>query len=353
MEYLYCGGRFDFDYMQDGYVQKAAEDYRAVLLGDVRKLLNNQGHVRLSDRLSYAGPFYFETDGMKDLDIVHTEMAQIERCTTAVFLLDGADCPGTVGEMVYAASLHKQLRVFYIQNEKETESTLRSPCWYPMLLCQQIDPVSVKLIPCTDGAEAMDRIVDCVRALAHKESCKREKAILTDRLILRPFRGSDYDDLYEFLSQLRDDPFEAYPGITYENGRKHLQERLDSDEFYAMEQKDSGKVIGNVYCGKRAYDAREVGYILNQRFQRQGYASEALLAVIRNAFREGAHRVYAECDPNNVPSWKLLEKVGMKREACLRQSVWFREDEYGSPVWKDTLVYAMLEKDLSDMGDLA
>ena len=42
--------------------------------------------------------------------------------------------------------------------------------------------------------------------------------IRTNRLILRPFRESDYDDLYEFLSQLRDDEFEGCPGITYENG---------------------------------------------------------------------------------------------------------------------------------------
>ena len=42
--------------------------------------------------------------------------------------------------------------------------------------------------------------------------------IRMNRLILRPFRESDYDDLYEFLSQLRDDEFEGCPGITYENG---------------------------------------------------------------------------------------------------------------------------------------
>ncbi len=37
------------------------------------------------------------------------------------------------------------------------------------------------------------------------------KEIETERLILRPFRETDYDDLYEFLSQLRDDEFEGYP----------------------------------------------------------------------------------------------------------------------------------------------
>ena len=40
----------------------------------------------------------------------------------------------------------------------------------------------------------------------------------TERLILRPFAESNYDDLFEFLDQLKDDEFEGYPGITYENG---------------------------------------------------------------------------------------------------------------------------------------
>ena len=126
--------------------------------------------------------------------------------------------------------------------------------------------------------------------------------IQTRRLLLRTFRESDYDDLYEFLSQLEGDEFEGYPGITYENGREHLKYRLGSEEFFAIELTEAGKVIGNIYCGKRDYAARELGYIVNKRYQKKGYASEALTAVIPRGFREGAHRVYAECDSRNVPS---------------------------------------------------
>ena len=79
--------------------------------------------------------------------------------------------------------------------------------------------------------------------------------IETGRLILRPFTETDYDDLYEFLSQLMDDEFEGYPGITYENGREHLLYRLGSGEFYAVELKDAGKVIGNITCCARGFEA--------------------------------------------------------------------------------------------------
>ncbi len=164
--------------------------------------------------------------------------------------------------------------------------------------------------------------------------------LITERLILREFRESDYDDLFEYLSQLEDDEFEGYPGITYENGREHLNYRMGSEEFYAIELKESGKVIGNIYYGHRDFEAKEVGYIINKKYQRKGYASEALSAVIENGFKAGVHRIYAECDPRNTCSWKLLEKVGLEREAHLKQNVFFHRDENGQPKWKDTYVYA-------------
>ena len=64
--------------------------------------------------------------------------------------------------------------------------------------------------------------------------------ICTERLLLRTFRESDYDDLFEFLSQLEDDEYEGYPGITWENGREHLKYRLGSEEFYAIELTETG-----------------------------------------------------------------------------------------------------------------
>ena len=171
------------------------------------------------------------------------------------------------------------------------------------------------------------------------------KEIRTERLILRPFREQDRDDLYEFLYQLREDEFEGYPDLSPENAGKHLADRLGSEEYCALELKESGKVIGNIYYGKRPFQAREVGYIIHQDYRRQGYALEALRAVAAEAFRSGEHRVYAECDPRNERSWRLLEKAGFRREAQLRQNIYFHKDAEGKPIWKDTYVYALLQAD--------
>lgn len=167
--------------------------------------------------------------------------------------------------------------------------------------------------------------------------------IETERLFLRRFKEMDYDDLYEFLSQLENDEFEGYPGITYENGKEHLKVRVSSEEFFAIELKQSGKVIGNIYFGNRDFQSKEIGYIVNKKYQRCGYASEALRSVLEYAFNNGVHRVYAECDPRNTCSWKLLEKVGLKREAHFHKNIYFHKDEKGMPIWKDTYVYAMCE----------
>ena len=127
MEYLYCGGRFDFDYRDADFEEKAAKDYRAILLNDVNKLLNNSDTVVLSRRLTYIGSYYFETDGMLDQDIVETEKRQIERCTVAVFLLDNFPCPGTIAEMVMPHHF-----------KKESSSTMSKMRMRQKVLCCQL-----------------------------------------------------------------------------------------------------------------------------------------------------------------------------------------------------------------------
>lgn len=67
--------------------------------------------------------------------------------------------------------------------------------------------------------------------------------------------------------------------------------------------------------------------------------------MLATAFAVGVHRVYAECAPRNEPSWRLLEKVGMRREAHFRRNIYFVKDAAGQPVWKDTFVYALTAED--------
>lgn len=159
------GGKFHFDYMENGYKEKASKDFRSLILGNTDLLLNQMGAVRLSDNLEYVGPYYFETDSMIDKDIVSTEMKMIEDCTTAFFLIEDGTCPGTVSEMIYAATLKKKIRLFYIIDNKETESYLRSPCWYPITQSILLTGDSVSVTPCETYEDAVSKLITSVKSL--------------------------------------------------------------------------------------------------------------------------------------------------------------------------------------------
>ena len=165
----------------------------------------------------------------------------------------------------------------------------------------------------------------------------------TERLILRRFEDGDIDALYAYLSDREVVEWEPYEPIGREQTKEILQERMATDEMIAMELKDNHTVIGNVYLGDRPFQAKELGYLLNRAYWGYGYATEACAAVLERAFLEGTHRVYAECDPENERSWRLLERLGFRREAHLWQNVYFWRDVHGNPIWKDTYIYGKLK----------
>ena len=161
MKKIYCGGRFHFDYLLDGYREEAAKDYRAILLGNVDLLLERMDDVKIHENAKYVGPFYFETDGMQDRDIVRVEWKMVQDCTDAIFLMETADCPGTVCELAAASMLGKRVHIFYLRDNGETESMLRSPCWYPILHSISVNE-NTHVYECETFDEAVKKIVAMV-----------------------------------------------------------------------------------------------------------------------------------------------------------------------------------------------
>lgn len=166
----------------------------------------------------------------------------------------------------------------------------------------------------------------------------------TERLILRRYTERDFDDLFEYLSDAEVVKFEPYKAMTAEETRDNLKWRIETDEMIAVELKENHKMIGNIYLGKRDFNSREIGFVFNRNFWGNGYAKESCRAIIEHAFQDGVHRIFAECDPENQNSWRLLESLGFEREAHLKQNVYFWTDEQGNPLWKDTYIYSLLNK---------
>ena len=167
----------------------------------------------------------------------------------------------------------------------------------------------------------------------------------TERLVLRRYIEEDLQDLFEYLSDKEVVKYEPNKPLTHDETKDNLEWRIGTEEMIAVELKNSHKMIGNVYMGKREFEALEIGYVFNRNYCGHGYAVESCNALIQQAFSNGTHRIYAECDPNNMSSWKLLETLGFQHEAHLRKNVYFWKDENGKAIWKDTYIYAKLNDD--------
>lgn len=166
----------------------------------------------------------------------------------------------------------------------------------------------------------------------------------TERLILRRYKRNDLQDLYEYLSCSEVVKYEPYKPMTIDEVENNLDWRISTDEMIAVELKSNNKMIGNVYLGKRDFDSLEIGYVFNKDYWGKGYAKESCMKLIELSFSSGIHRIFAECDPQNKSSWKLLESLGFAREAYLKKNVYFWKDENNKPIWKDTYIYARLNE---------
>lgn len=168
----------------------------------------------------------------------------------------------------------------------------------------------------------------------------------TERLLIRRFSPEDWQDLYEYLSQKEVVKYEPYTVFTQEQARQEAINRSNNPDFLAVCLKDTGKLIGNIYLSPGELDAWELGYVFNRDYQGNGYATEAAYALIDDLFANSkARRVVAMCNPLNSPSWKLLERLKMRREGHLLKNIWFFKDENDEPIWQDTYEYAILKEE--------
>jgi RimJ/RimL family protein N-acetyltransferase len=90
----------------------------------------------------------------------------------------------------------------------------------------------------------------------------------------------------------------------------------------------------------------ELGWVLHPDYVGHGYATEAVLALIELCFENlGLRRVIANCFADNEASWRLMERVGMRRELYT-----VRESLHRSGRWLDGMGYALLAQEWRERG---
>ncbi|GAA1674525.1 GNAT family protein [Fodinicola feengrottensis] len=172
--------------------------------------------------------------------------------------------------------------------------------------------------------------------------------VKTDRLLLRPFQLDDLDALHDIESRPEVALYEYWGPRTREESAEALSRKAAQNGTAAEGEwlglviclADTGELIGDVSLkwASEKWRQGELGYVLSPDHQGRGYATEAAKAVLRLGFHEFAlRRIQAGADARNTASIKVMERLGMRREAHFRGCAFVKDE------WCDEVIYALLD----------
>ena len=181
--------------------------------------------------------------------------------------------------------------------------------------------------------------------------------VRTERLQIRPMTAPDIDAMWAWR-QLPD--VNRWLGLAPDTIEAFRERYLDPERLASMYivelLQDTGEPpvpigdimirIGDGWGQLEVADQvkrveAELGWVLDPEYTGRGYATEAIRAVIGVCFGQlGLRRVHAGCFADNEPSWRLMERLGMRREEFSRKTALHRSGE-----WLDGLNYGILAEE--------
>lgn len=177
---------------------------------------------------------------------------------------------------------------------------------------------------------------------------KPDYPIRTPRLVLRPYTFDDFEALHDIQSRPEVTRYLLFDTRDRDQVRMSLEQKVAASELdeeggnlsLAVVLPATGALVGDItlFWLSRANRQGEIGYVFHPDHGGQGYATEAAGVLLRLGFEElGLHRIIGRIDARNAPSARVLERLGMRREAH------FVQNEILKGEWTDEVVYAMLE----------
>lgn len=181
----------------------------------------------------------------------------------------------------------------------------------------------------------------------------------TERLYAREFVMEDAPDVFEYAGDLESSGFQPFSPESYEDVVKFVESRLAAQlasprRIYdiVLCLKDTDEMIGamGIYLDEDRRQA-ELGYNLKKRFWNRGYATEAAKGFLGFGFLGlDLHRITARCDDKNTASFRVMEKIGMRREGHFIKADY--TTVFGKKGWRSTYHYAILQKEyLTTLAD--
>lgn len=169
----------------------------------------------------------------------------------------------------------------------------------------------------------------------------------TERICCRDIKEEDFYDIHSYASNIEvikymiwgpnsEDETEDF----MEEAMKCITDRPRLKYDLVIIDKKLKKLVGGVAINVVSQSNRtgEIGYCINPKFWRNGYATEATKAIIEFGFKTlKLHRIQATCDVRNTGSTKVLQKCGLKREGIIREHILLRDG------WRNSYLYSILE----------
>jgi len=175
----------------------------------------------------------------------------------------------------------------------------------------------------------------------------------TERLVLSKITVNDFDTM---VAHEQNEKLMRYirPITSLEKSKEKIQLCIDDwlgeEGQWLMlvahlksESSQSNELIGMVCLNFESLEFKrvEIGYRFHYDFHGKGYAFEAAKCVRDFLFEQvKIHKLLAYCVADHQASYSLMEKLGMQREACLRQ-----HSKLADKKWHDELIYGLLAQD--------
>jgi RimJ/RimL family protein N-acetyltransferase len=173
-----------------------------------------------------------------------------------------------------------------------------------------------------------------------------ELPIETDRMRLRAPQPEDLAPLHAIQSREDVSRWLYWGPRSVEDVRRALDRQINQDRTQELalvaERHDTGDLIGHLTLtlGPPEHRQAEIGFMFHPDHHGHGYATEASRALLALAFTfYDLHRVYGRLESRNAASGRVLERLGMRREAHLIENEWVKGE------WQSEAIYAVLARE--------
>ena len=153
------------------------------------------------------------------------------------------------------------------------------------------------------------------------------KVLETKRLALRPFKEDDFEAVHSYASSVENTIYMPFGPNSEEDTRAFIQRAMEdaaqnpiTKYQYAITLKETGALFGGCGITLKPH-VNEVGWLLHRDYWNQGFGTEVAKALLTYGFDElNLHRIFARCNTENHGSYRIMEKIGMRREGTFLDS---------------------------------